>query len=238
MNAALKKDIAQYTALQLKYMTDWHRAKDYDGAKMFSPAQDKIINLPADWNRRWNDMMAATYAHSIANYSESGDDCTDHFGNALELKLAFIKARDLRIGALGRAIVTGPSSTSFGSTVNAKFRVYNGTDADHHTKDTALVLMSLEHNCFISGFILPGEKVKEIVHNENRNGIQREISLSAFIRDGYEFGSSAPHIGWENYYSALFDYLCAKEGRITGDEAEAALAKWISFADENNLKRL
>jgi hypothetical protein len=238
MAAPLRKDIAQYAALQIKYMTDWHRVKDYANANMFSPIHDKLINLPGDWFRRTNDMMAATYAHSIANYSDNGDDCTDHFGNALELKLAFIKARDLRIGASGRAIVSGPSSSSFGSTVSAKFRVYNGTDADHHTKDTALVLMSLEHNCFISGFILPGEKVKEIVHNENRNGVNREISLSAFIRDGYEFGSSAPHIGWENYYSALFDYLCAKEGRITGDEAEAALVKWISFADERNLKGL
>lgn len=236
--AAINKQLAQYTALQLKYMTDWHRSKDYDGAKMCNPINGKLIELPGDWARRWNDMMAATYVHSVANYSESGDDCTDHYGNSMELKLAFIKARDLRIGASGRAIVSGPSASSIGSIVNAKFRVYNGTDANHHTKDTALVLMSLEHNCFISGFILPGEKVKEIVHNENRNGVQREISLSAFIRDGYEFGSSAPHIGWENYYSALFDYLSAKEGRITGDEAQIALDNWVRFADERNLKRL
>jgi hypothetical protein len=238
MAVPVNKDIAKYVSLQLKYMTDWHRASDYGQVKMLNPGQNNLIKMPSDWPRRWNDIMAAAYAHSVANYSESGDDCTDHFGNALELKLAFVKARELRIGTMGRAIVSASSGTSFGNTINAKFRVYNGTDSEHHTKDTALVLMSLEHNCFISGFILPGEKVKEIVHNENRNGIQREISLSAFVREGYEFGSTAPHIGWERYYAALFNYLCAKEGRITGDEADAAFATWASFADEYNLKRL
>jgi hypothetical protein len=238
MAAPLKKDISQYTALQIKYMTDWHRATDYDSVRMLNPVLNKLIKMPSDWPRRWNDIMAAAYAHSVAHYSESGDDCSDYFGNVLELKLAFVKAKELRIGTQGRAIISATNGSSFGNMINAKFRVYNGTDADHHTKDTALILMSLEHNCFISGFILPGEKVKEIVHNENRNGVNREISLAAFVRDGHEFGSSAPHIGWENYYSALFDYLSAKEGRITGAEADAALNKWISFADERNLKRL
>jgi hypothetical protein len=238
MAAPLKKDISQYAALQLKYMTDWHRATDYESVRMLNPNQNKLIKMPSDWPRRWNDIMAAAYAHSVAHYSEYGDDCSDHFGNVLELKLAFVKARELRIGTQGRAIVSATSGTSFGNIINAKFRVYNGTDADHHTKDTALVLMSLEHNCFISGFILPGEKVKEIVHNENRSGVNREISLTAFVREGYEFGSSAPHIGWERYYAALFNYLNAKEGRITGDEADAAFATWASFADERNLKRL
>jgi hypothetical protein len=236
-NAQQLKMIGEHEALQVKYMTDMQRSRNYDYVKMYHPTYGKMV-CPADWNRRWNDIMAASYAHSVALYAEHGDDCIDHYGNAIELKLAFVKARDLRIGASGRAIVSGPSASSIGSTITAKFRVYKGTDADHHSKDTALVLMSLEHNCFISGFILPGEKVKEIVHNEDRNGVQREISLSAFIRDGYEFGSSIPHIGWENYYSALFDYLCAKEGRITGDEAQAALDKWLSFADDRNLQRL
>jgi hypothetical protein len=230
-------EIGQQAALHAKYMTDWQRTFDYGHVKLFSESQGKLVS-PPDKLRRLNDFLAAAYTHSIALYAEHGDDCIDQFGNAIELKLAFVKARDYRIGNSGRAIVAGPSATSIGSTINAKFRVYGGTDSDHHTKDTALVLMSLEHNCFITGFMMPGEKVKEIVHSDTRNGVQREISLSAFIRDGYEFGSSVPHIGWENYYSTLFDYLCAKEGRITGDEAQTALDKWSSFADENNLHRL
>lgn len=233
----MNKQIAQQVALQANYMTDWQRTFDYGNVKLLSEASGKLVS-PPDKLRRLNDFLAAAYTHSIALYADSGDDCVDQYGHAIELKLAFIKARDFRIGAQGRAIVTGPSATSLSSAINAKFRVYEGTAADHHSKDTALVLMSLEHNCFITGFMMTGTNVQKIVHSDTRSSVQRDISLAAFIRDGHEFGSSAPHIGWETYYDALFNYLQAKEGRITGKEATLALDRWASFADDRNLQRL
>lgn len=230
-------DIAQQTAIHAKYMTDFQRSFDYGQVKLFSEGTGKLVS-PPDKLRRLNDFLAAAYTHSIALYADSGDDCIDLSNSAIELKLAFIKGKDMRIGTSGRAIVTGPSATSLTHSINAKFRVYNGTDSEHHNKDTALVLMSLDHNCFITGFMMPGAEINKLVHSESRNTIQRDVSLSAFIRQGYEFDSNVPHIGWAEYYDALWNYLCAKEQRITGEEAEAAIAKWISFADESNLKHL
>lgn len=233
----MNTSVAQQITLQAKYMTDWQRTFDYGYVKLLNAATGKLVS-PPDKLRRLNDFLASAYTHSIALYADSGDDCVDQHGNAIELKLAFIKAQDMRIGVHGRAIVTGPSAASLTSSINAKFRVYNGTAADHHSKDTAFILMSHDHNCFITGFMMNGERIQELVHSDSRNTVQRDVSLSAFMRDGYEFGSSVPHIGWENYYNALFNYLCAKEGRITGDEAQTALDKWASFADDRNLQRL
>jgi hypothetical protein len=237
LNVSQMQTIAKHVALQAKYMTDFQRTFDYGEVKLYSESAGKLVS-PPDKMRRLNDFLAAAYTHSIALYANSGDDCIDQYGNAIELKLAFIKGKEMRIGTSGRAIVTGPSATGLMNSVNAKFRVYEGTDREHHNKDTAFILMSLDHNCYITGFMMPGDRVTEILHASGKNTEQRDVSLSNFIKHGYEFGSSVPHIGWNEYYDALWNYLHAREGRITGDDAEAAITKWISLADEKNLKAL
>jgi|SRR5476651_1598428 len=231
------QSIAQQVAVHAKYITDFQRTFDYGEVKLYSETAGKLVS-PPDKLRRLNDFLAAAYAHAIAIYADSGDDCIDQFGNAIELKLAFIKGKDMRMGNSGKAIVTGAGSVSFTHAVNAKFRVYSGTDKQHHNKDTALVLMSLDHNCFISGFMLPGEVITDLVHSDTKNTVQRDVSLNSFIKYGYEFASSVPHIGWGEYYEALRNFINAKEKRSPEDEWAAAYAKWVSFADERNLKRL
>lgn len=237
--AAQLKEIGKQVALHTKYMTDFLRTDDYGYVKLFDVESGTLVRPPGAM-RRFNDFVAAAYTHSIAISAGSGDDCIDEHGNVLELKLVYIFASDMRLGVRGTSIMTGTAENpnGLGQSVNAKFRVYNGTNPDHHTKDTALVLMSGDHNCFITGFMMPGDLVKEYVHSDTKNTIQRDVSLSQFATSGSEFGSSIPHIGWENYYNALFNYLCAKEGRITGDLAQAAIDRWASFADERNLQKL
>jgi hypothetical protein len=158
--------IAKQTVLHAEYMTDIARTFDYHSVKLFNDSTGKLVS-PSDKMRRLNDFLAAAYTHSIARYADSGDDCIDKYGHAIELKLAFVKARDLKIGVSGSSIVT-QANNSFLNSVNAKFRVYNGTDKNHHNKDTAFILMSQDHNCFITGFMMTGDLVTKYVHSDTR----------------------------------------------------------------------
>ena len=232
-----KRQIAQQIAIHVKYMPDFQRGYDYSKVRLFDPVSGRLVQKP-DMLRRCNDFLAATYMHSLALYQGNGDDCIDAKGNTLELKLAFIKSGDIHIGMNGRSLMHGAARTSLNSAINAKFKVHNGTHQSHHNQDTALILMSHDHNCYITGFILPGDEVERILMDGGQTTVDRSISLSQFINYGYEVGSSVPHIGWERYWQCLFNHVSAREGRLSGEELASAKAEWIALANPDNLKTL
>jgi hypothetical protein len=227
--------ISKQVALHTEYITDFQRVHDYGFVKLWDATNEKLIS-PPNLMRRGNDVLAAAYLHALAINQDNGDDCIDAQGNHYELKLAYVKSRDMSIGKRG-ALIQGTTGNPE-NTVQARFKVYPGTNRNHHNKNTALILMSYDHNCFITGFMLEGGIVGKLLHEGGQKTIARTISLSNFIKYGYEFGSSIPHIGWQNYQSTLFDYVKVREQRITGDEADAVVDKWVGFADTNNLQKL
>ena len=227
--------IANQVAFHAEYMTDFLRCQDYGLVKLYDVETKKLVT-PPDLQRRSNDFIAAAYMHALAINSASGDDCIDSKGNTYELKLAYIKSSDMSIGKRG-ALIQGTKSGPE-STVQARFKVYEGSQPEKYNKATALILMSYDHNCYITGFMLDGKTVCDQLFNTNQNGISRNISLSNFIRHGYEFGSSIPHIGWNEYRNALFDYVKVKEQPGEQEETDKAVDKWTNLADPRNLKRL
>jgi hypothetical protein len=235
MTPETQKLIEAQVAIHTEYITDWQRTHDYGMIRLFDVKTQKLVS-PPNLMRRGNDFLAAAYLHALAINSPLGDDCVDHMGNAYELKLAYIKSEDMSIGkrgALIQGVRGGPENT-----IQARFKIYEGTDRNHHNKDTALILMSYDHNCFITGFMLKGEIVGELLHEGNQTTVARTISLRNFIEHGREFGSSVPHIGWTNYRETLFDYVKAREQRLRPEETEEVVEKWVSFADPRTLKKL
>jgi hypothetical protein len=227
--------IAKQVAFHAEYMTDFLRFQDYGLVKLYDASTKTLVN-PPDLLRRSNDFIAAAYMHALAINSASGDDCVDSQGNTYELKLAYIKSSDMSIGKRG-ALLQGTKSGPE-SNVSAKWSVYPGSSPEKYKKTTALILMSYDHNCYITGFMLDGQTVCDQLFNTNQNGTQRTISLSNFIKSGYEFGSSIPHIGWNEYRNALFDYVRVKEQPTSQEETDQAVAKWTNLADPKNLKKL
>lgn len=214
------------------------RARNYENMKMIDSDCLNVIDLPPDWFRRANDIFAATYAHCLARYADSGMDCVDFYGNHLELKFVIVDSNEYMIGSSGKSIKRVNSDTGIRQSIQAMFRVYPGTADGHHSTDTALVLYSKNHDCFIGGFIMNGNEIRSIVHSDNKTSVTRTVPLAQFIDHGYEFDSLVPHIGWEEYETALFNFLRAKQGIIEGQEADDAINTWINLADQNNLKTL
>ncbi len=235
MPPKIKHMIEHQVAFHTEYITDFQRTHDYGLVKLYDAKTQQLVT-PPNLMRRGNDFLAAAYLHALALDSAMGDDCIDAMGNSYELKLAYINSADMSIGKRG-ALIQGARGGPENS-IMARFKIYEGTDRNHHNKDTALILMSYDHNCFITGFMLDGVTVGNLLHEGNQNTVARTITLSNFIKYGYEFGSSVPHIGWANYRSTLFDLVKAREQRISPEETETVVEKWVSFADPRNLQKL
>lgn len=231
INPLISKQVAFHT----EYITDLQRVHDYGLVKLYDISANKLVS-PPNLMRRGNDFLAAAYLHALAIHQDHGDDCIDALGNTYELKLAYINSRDMSIGKRG-ALIQGARGGPENS-IMARFSVYPGTEREHHTKNTALILMSYDHNCFITGFMLEGNIVETLLHEGNQNTVSRTISLSNFIKYGYEFSSSVPNIGWTNYLTTLTNYVKAREQRLTVDETNAVVEQWVGFSDPNNLQKL
>ena len=229
--------IKSYVVEQTLFMQDWLLTYDYSHVRLYNTTKQKLVQNP-ELFRRGNDWIAAAYMHAVALDQGNGDDCVDSKGNFYELKLAFIDANQIYFGPSGTALLYGSSGTSLNQAYNAKYRVYAGTQNEHHKQETAYVLMSKQHNCYITGFMMTGDQVQKTLMEGNKTTIDRTISLGNFISNGYEFKSGVPHIGWSRYYNALFNYVKAREQRISGDEAERAIDDWVNLADPDNLDRL
>lgn len=234
----MNNDIREAIVNNIKVITTSSRSRKYDGMKMIDKTAKEIIDLPPDWFRRANDIFAATYAHCLARYADSGMDCVDFYGNHLELKFVIVDSNEFMIGPSGKSIKRLNGDTTLLQSIQAIFRVYPGTAADHHSNHTALVLYSKNHDCFISGFIMHGNDIQSYVHSESKNTVTRTVSLSQFIANGYEFDSLVPHIGWEEYEDALYNFLRAKQGLLTEQEATDAIDSWVNLADFDNLQSL
>lgn len=235
MKPEIKAIIEKQVAFHTEYITDLHRSHDYGLIKLFDNQKQCLVS-PPNLMRRGNDFLAASYLHALAIHQDHGDDCIDSHGNTFELKLAYINSRDMSIGKRG-ALIHG-SRGGPENTVQARFSVYPGTERDHHTKNTALILMSYDHSCFITGFMLEGSIVGNLLHEGNQNTISRTISLSNFIKYGYEFNSSVPNIGWSNYLTTLTDYVKARDQLLPVEQTLDIIDKWIGFSDPRNLQKL
>lgn len=237
---SLSKDaqalIAKQTALNIELATPCLRMNDYTFMKLYD-AKSQKLSAPLDAFRRLNDILAATFVHYLAIDHQSGDDCIDRNGSTLEVKLAFIDSTDLTLSTQGNLIRRGSESGLLHAT-QAKFRVYKGTAKGHHNKDTAFVLISKDHACYIGGFMMKGDKVDELLTSGTQNSVQRKISLSQFIKYGYEINSSVPHIGWERYHESLTNFIAGSEGKISVARAGEAHKAWTSLADVRNLRHL
>lgn len=227
--------ITKQISLHTEFITDFQRVHDYGFVKLWDAQTESLVS-PPNLMRRGNDVLAAAYLHALAINQDNGDDCIDAQGNYYELKLAYVKSRDMSIGKRG-GLIQGAQGNPENS-IQARFKIYAGTNRHHHTKNTALILMSYDHNCFITGFMLEGSIVGNLLHEGGQKTVARTISLSNFIKHGYEFGSSVPNIGWTDYKTKLFDYVSAREQRITGDGATSAIDNWVGLADTNNLQKL
>jgi hypothetical protein len=240
ISPSLARAIQGQVAIHTRYILDFERSQDYKFVKMLDKRTNSL-RLPSDWKRRANDILAAAYLHAIAYDHGSGDDCVDAFGNTYEVKLTYIKSRDLYIGDRGGLLHRGSELAKGKGLMQAcaaKFRVYGGTKADHHNQTTAYILMSRDHNCFITGYIMNGNTIEELLMGEGRKSEERAISLSQFQTHGYEFGSMIPHIGWDAYHSSLYKYVMARDGKLPVNEAKAAIKEWITLADPLKLKTL
>lgn len=232
------KIVREQVANQCEFITDWIRLGILSDVKFYDKDNHKLVG-PQDYPlyfRRLNDAYAAAYCHALAIAADNGDDCVDVYGKTMELKLAYVSAKDYTIGERG-ALVRN-NGTSLGQAINAKFRVFEKTDSNHHNKDTALILMSYEHNTFITGFAMTGERVCELLHDRAKTTQARQVSLANFIEYGYEFGSSVPHIGWERYLESLDAYVRVREGKPTIKNCDQVVKDWIDLADVRNLQRL
>lgn len=232
----LKSLIAKQIALNIDIVTPCLRMTDYSFMKLFNIKKQKLT-APIDAFRRMNDVLAATFVHYLAIDQKNGDDCVDMNGNTLEVKLAFINSSDLTLSTQGNLIRKGSEGGLIHNT-QAKFRVHKGTAKGHHNKDTAFILVSEDHACFIGGFMMHGDKVDELLTSGTQTGVQRKISLSQFIKYGYEINSSVPHIGWERYHECLKNFVAGAEGMLSIPKAGEAHQAWTELADIRNLRKL
>lgn len=231
-----KKLISKQVALNIDIVTPCLRMTDYSLMRMFNLKKQQLT-APINAFRRANDILAATFVHYLAIDQQNGDDCIDVNGNAMEVKLAFLKSDDLTISKQGNVIRKGSENGLIHNT-QAKFRVHNGTAKGHHNKDTAFILVSEDHACFIGGFIMRGDKVDELLTSGSQKGVNRKISLSQFIKHGYEINSSVPHIGWERYHECLKNFVAGAEGMLPVPQAGEAHKAWTELADVNKLRKL
>lgn len=224
-----KIEIGNQVALHSKYMLDFEWSQDYRFVRLWDQ-NTRSLCLPSDWKRRTNDILAAAYIHAVALNQGSGDDCVDPQGNTYEVKLTYIRSQDFTVTDRGAIIQRSNARTPKGilQACRANFRVYGGTSYDHHNKPTAYVLMSEDHRCFITGYMMAGDQVTSILHSGQKSE-ERSISLSQFQSNGYEIGSSCHNIGWEKYVSALRGYLQARDGLLVGSDRDTAVDSWLNL---------
>jgi hypothetical protein len=235
-----KATIATQVALNAKYMVDFLRTRNWAYMSLYDPSTNSFVS-PFGIERKWDDFVAAPFFNAVALNAYNGDDYVDQYGHTGESKLIIMDSHALRMNSNGTVIVAGSKDDpiGLGQKYSTKFRKYKGTDPEHHTKDTGVVLLSADHRCYIGGFKMPGKKVKEFVHREsNSNSPERAISLAQFGTYGNVISSDIPHIGWDQYYNALFNFLRARDGWIRGKEADDAFETWLSLAEEKNWQKL
>lgn len=230
-----KEIIRNQVAVHTNYMLDFEWSQDYKFVKLWDPETKSLI-LPSDWKRRTNDILAATYIHSLAIYANNGDDCLDEYGNTYEVKLTYIHSKDYLVSPRDALMQKNQNPNTplsklrgIGQACRTKFKVYPGTDKNHHNKTTAYVLMSGDHNCYITGYIMTGDKVSQILHSSSSSCVERPITLSKFQIDGHEITSSVPRIGWDAYVHSLRNYIKARDNVITGSERDAAIDAWVNL---------
>jgi hypothetical protein len=85
---------------------------------------------------------------------------------------------------------------------------------------------------------MSGDTVEELLMGEGRVSEERSISLGQFQTHGHEFGSSVPHIGWDIYRAALYQYVMARDGKLEPEQSQIAIATWVGLIDPTNLKIL
>lgn len=222
--------IKHQVAFHTQYINLCLATHDYGLIRLYDSTTDRLV-CPADLPRRFNDFVAAAYVHALALNQSTGYDCIDGEGHCMELKLAYIHSKNVGLTSINSLTF---NQKTFDHGIQANWKVHKGTARDHHSKDTAFILIDGDHNCFITGFVLKGEQVEEFLHGNNKQSINRKISLSQFIKHGYEIDSSVPNLGWKNYYESLHRYILAREGQLTEEEADEARQSWIFL--RNTLK--
>lgn len=231
-----KYQVKEQASLHADLVSDMFTFNDLSFAKMYDMENDKMVSFSANTFRRSNDILAGSYAHSIAIDQLYGEDCIDHFGKSIELKLAILSMKDFSISQ-SNSLSRNDNTTIFTATA-ARFSVYPTTPIDHHAKNTAFVLFSADHNQFITGFMMNGENVKEALTGSGQECVDRKISLRNFIDNGYEFGSRVPHMGFNNYYEKAWYYVAARQGLLPKIQAIKAYSDWVELSNKDNLKRL
>lgn len=226
------EEIRNQIAVHSKYLLDFEWSQDYRFVRLWDP-RTKSLRLPADWKRRTNDILAANYIHALALYQGTGDDCLDVYGNTYEVKLTYVHSRDFvlgpRGGVLQRPATEKSTPKGIKQACKANFKVYRGTDYDHHNQTTAYVLMSEDHNSYITGYMMNGSTVRDLLTSGQKTSEDRSISLSQFQNLGIEIKSSVPSMGWESYYQSLSRYIAARDGLITGVDRDAAIESWLNL---------
>ena len=167
---------------------------------------------PADVFRKGNDILAATYCHLLPLANPHGYDAIALDGTGYELKLAYIDIDEYSVSSSNNLIRTCSKNT-LEQTVAGHYKIFKTTDSANYTKDTILVLISKKHKSFISGFILPSNKIIGLL--PDTEVIQKKIALAKFIELGKELNSAVRHIGYDNFIVQSKLYI---SGKISEEE--------------------
>lgn len=181
------------------------------------------------FSRRIHDVLAASYCGYIAFLQDNGHDCINHKGHLLELKLTQANSNNFTIGKNNK--LKYKKDSSWISSVGANYDISLSTDLKRKSQDTALILWSEDHSCFISGFIMKKDHVYDFLTERDLNckagsRVKRNISLYKFLTYGHEFPSPhATYISFELYENALYNYVMAREGYFDNFKTNY----WINF---------
>lgn len=221
------RDILAASIHNSKYLSEAIRRQSLRRIIMVEP--DLSLSNPGllTKGRRINDILAASYAGYVAMNQKTGDDAINHLGHTMEFKLAEISSKSFSLGSQGGLVYN--TSGTWTSCIGAIFHLYPGTDMEQKIQDTTLILYSTDHERYITGFVMSGEKVYEILKDKKST---TNISISAFIKDGYEIKSEVGSIGFKKYNNALHQYVKAKAGVLPKDMALDAVTNWVKLASE------
>lgn len=221
------KDILAASIHNTKHLAEAIRRQSLRRIIMVEP--DLSLSSPGllTKGRRINDILAASYAGYVAMNQKTGDDAINHLGHTMEFKLAEISSKSFSLGSQGSLIYN--TSGSWTSCMGAIFHLYPGTDMEQKIQDTTLILYSSDHERYITGFVMSGEKIYEILKDKRST---TNISISAFIKDGYEIKSEVGSIGFKKYENALLQYIRANAGLLPKERALDAITNWIKLASE------
>lgn len=199
--------------------------------------EDKQMMGPVEIIGKSYDIYASMFMQAIVLHGGTGTDCRDKFGNDYEVKLVKVYGDKIIADEDGQ-LFYGSLNSYLRSSINANYRVYKGTKEGHHNKVTVLVLYSMEHRCFIAGFIMRGEDIEHVLRNMKKTSVERVVTLNDFLNYGYEIGSVLPYIGWSRYVDVATRLSHAKQGLLTEEEKAKVIDEWITFADQRTLQRL